>query len=77
MKRKANKELQCDGMIDVTKLTREQTKQLASIIFEAYQRWLAGELVLPDQIDCKVLRRKRSSSPLPRPSGSKKKKVKR
>ncbi len=38
MKRKRKKEPHFDGMIDVTKLTPEQTRELASIIYDAYQK---------------------------------------
>lgn len=82
MKKKRNKESQLifhGCIIDLDKpgphkLTREQTKQLAEIIYIMFKKWYAAGL-LDDQSDCKVLSEKRSISPKPRLPGSKRKKT--
>jgi hypothetical protein len=84
MKKKRNKEPQlifhgCIVDLDSPKphkLTREQTKQLAEIIYIMFKKWYATGL-LDDQIDRKVLSEKRTISPRPRLPGSKRRKTER
>lgn len=84
MKKKRNKEPQLTFggcIIDLDKpgphkLTREQTRELAGIIYSFFRKWYQSYPHL-DQIDDKVLSEKRSVSPKPHPSGSKKKKTER